>query len=36
MTEQREATGPPIAMDRPAGQPVDLPQEGNTRVVEMP
>ena len=36
MTEQREATGPPIAMDRPAGQPVDLPKEGNTRVVEMP
>ena len=36
MTEQRVATGPPIAMDRPAGQPVGLPKEGNTRIVEMP
>lgn len=36
MTEQRAATGPPIAIDRPAGQPADLPKEGNTRVVELP
>jgi hypothetical protein len=36
MTKQRGATGPPIAIDRPAGQPTDLPKEGNTRVVELP
>ena len=36
MTEQRAATGPPIAMDQPAGQPTDLPKEGNTRIVELP
>ncbi len=36
MTQQGAVTGPPIAMDRPAGQPVDLPKEGNTRVVELP
>ena len=36
MTEQGAVTGPPIAMDRPAGQPVDLPKEANTRVVELP
>ncbi len=36
MTEQRGTTGPPITMDRPAGQPADLPKEGNTRVVELP
>lgn len=36
MTQQEAVTGPPIAMDRPAGQPVDLPKEGNTRVVELP
>ena len=36
MTQQGGVTGPPVAMDRPAGQPVDLPKEGNTRVVEMP
>jgi len=36
MTKQVGVTGPPVAMDRPAGQPVDLPKEGNTRVVEMP
>lgn len=36
MTEQGAVTGPPIAMDRPAGQPADLPKEGNTRVVELP
>ncbi len=36
MTEQRGATGPPIAIDRPAGQPTDLPKEGNMRIVELP
>ena len=36
MTKQGAVTGPPVAMDRPAGQPVDLPKEGNTRVVELP
>ena len=36
MTEQKGATGPPIAMDRPAGQPTDLPKEGNMRIVELP
>ena len=36
MSEQRGATGPPIAMERPAGQPTDLPKEGNTRTVELP
>jgi hypothetical protein len=36
MTEQRGATGPPIAIDRPAGQPTNLPKEGNMRVVELP
>jgi hypothetical protein len=36
MTKQGAVTGPPIAMDRPAGQPADLPKEGNTRVVELP
>jgi hypothetical protein len=36
MTEQKGATGPPIAIDRPAGQPTDLPKEGNMRIVELP
>ncbi len=36
MTEQGGVTGPPVAMNRPAGQPTDLPKEGNTRVVELP
>lgn len=36
MTEQRGGYGPPIAMERPAGQPTDLPKEGNTRTVELP
>lgn len=36
MTKQGGVTGPPIAMDRPAGQPADLPKEGNTRIVELP
>lgn len=36
MTEQGAATGPPIAMERPVGQPLDLPKEANTRVVELP
>jgi hypothetical protein len=36
MTEQGGVTGPPIAMDRPAGQPAHLPKEGNTRVVKLP
>ncbi len=36
MTEQGAVTGPPIAMDRPVGQPVDLPKEANTRVVKLP
>jgi len=36
MTKQGAVTGPPVTMDRPAGQPVDLPKEGNTRVVELP
>jgi hypothetical protein len=36
MTKQVAVTGPPIAMDRPAGQPTDLPKESNTRVVELP
>lgn len=36
MTEQKGATGPPITIDRPAGQPTDLPKEGNMRIVELP
>ncbi len=36
MTKQGAVTGPPIAMDRPAGQPTNLPKESNTRVVELP
>jgi len=36
MTKQVGVTGPPVAMDRPAGQPIDLPKEENTRIVEMP
>ncbi len=36
MTEQKGATGPPIDIDRPAGQPTDLPKEGNMRIVELP
>lgn len=36
MMEQGAATGPPIAMERPVGQPVDLPKEANTRRVELP
>lgn len=36
MTEQKGATGPPITIDRPAGQPTDLPKEGNMRIVERP
>lgn len=36
MTDQGIATGPPIAMDRPLGQPVDLPKEANTRIVDLP
>ncbi len=36
MTEQRGATGPPIPIERPAGQPTNLPKEGNMRVVELP
>ena len=36
MTEQKGATGPPIVIDRPAGQPTDLPTKGNMRIVELP
>ncbi len=36
MTDQKGATGPPVAMDRPAGQPYDLPKEANTRIVQLP